>query len=215
MKFKLLNESIKQTAYMMRQDGKVFELPKLNKYDVMHPYICDDEDNTFSSLGDFDDIAWTAKDVDYKNVDWFIEHTTHQELKEKLIRLKEYMQQYNQDINAFDDYADEALTLAKECNTECNEEFLRIRIGGSYDSNNNYGAYFRVSSNNFNWFDNIYYWVSDNKHYIDNITITKDHQAGKGSDLYKYKGQYIDKMPVDKFLTISGNLLIEDKKDKK
>ena len=88
--------------------------------------------------------------------------------------------------------------LFRELNALTNQEFCRIRTGPSNQVTDKNDIYFRISSNNFNWFDLIWATVYDNRNFLDKVIISTDLQA-TGRDVF-----YIDKMPVDEFINIKG-----------
>lgn len=89
---------------------------------------------------------------------------------------------------------------------ELNQEFLRARYGGMYDSSKgSKDIYFRISSVSYNWFNIIWDFVINNKDVIDYVTVVADAEStGKKDFYYKHKGREIKRMPVDEFLTLSG-----------
>ena len=100
-----------------------------------------------------------------------------------------------------------------------NDEFLRARNGGMYDSvgDNTGEIYFRVSSTNgFNWFDIIWNFVYKHKSRINSVTVVKDNEAlGLKKDYIYYHGQdglnkkEFNRMPIDRFLMLKGNPVVE------
>lgn len=98
-------------------------------------------------------------------------------------------------------------------NHECNQEFCRVRtshmkapIGTSGD------VYFRISSVGFNWFNLIWNVTHTNYNFVDSVTICTDTQStGKPLQFYRWHGKSINKMPTEKFITLSGNPIIESK----
>ena len=104
--------------------------------------------------------------------------------------------------------------LNKKVNDALNNEFLRARNGGMYDSvSDNMGEmYFRVSSTNgFNWFDIIWNFVYNHTSMINVVTICKDVEAlGLSKDYYySHNGKVFDDMPVDEFIMMKGNPVVE------
>lgn len=102
--------------------------------------------------------------------------------------------------------------LNDEVNNKLNQEFLRARYGGDYNRSiaQSTDMTFRISSTGFNWFDIIYEFVYNNKRLIDYVTITKDEESTGISDyFYSHKGYTFNRMPVDEFITISGNPVAE------
>ena len=124
-----------------------------------------------------------------------------------------------------DGVTDEILTQFYEdydlLNAETNQEFLRARLGGQYvrDSLND-TLYFRVSSVEFNWFNIIYKIAADNRFQSSKVTICIDNQSGKEppsnstyKDLdwyYVLSGEIIKEYPIDDFLTLKGNPVVEE-----
>ena len=94
---------------------------------------------------------------------------------------------------------------------ELNQEFLRARLGGLVNSFvGSKEMVFRVSSVGFNWFNIIYMFVNNNKREISSVTIVKDEETtGYENYFYSYKGEVYDRMPIDEFLTQSGNPIVE------
>lgn len=103
------------------------------------------------------------------------------------------------------------------CNTvviRClNNEFCRVRFGGLQNSKSgSKEVSFRISSDNgFNWFDVIYLFVHDykNKLGIKSVTIVTDEESRGEETFYSYKGEVFNQMPVEDFLTLSGNPVVE------
>lgn len=91
-----------------------------------------------------------------------------------------------------------------------NQEFIRIRVGGRYDSYGNGGYYARIGSTGFNWADLITDSVRRH-HKKDNISficIERDSESDTGdpfakSEIYSYKtdsGTDIENLPIQQFL---------------
>ena len=104
-------------------------------------------------------------------------------------------------------------TLNQMVITELNQEFLRARYGGMYDSDSPGGEmYFRVSSVGFNWFPIIWNFVYKYRSQISSVTIVKDPEStGLSGYYYKIDGEAVDNMPTEKFITVSGNPVIDSK----
>lgn len=94
-------------------------------------------------------------------------------------------------------------------NNNYNQEFLRFRTSDAYEFGNSNGIYFRVSSFGFDWFPIIWDIVYNNINFISDVTISGDWQSGKSSEIYKHKGTLIKELPVDEFLNLTGNPIIE------
>ena len=97
-------------------------------------------------------------------------------------------------------------------NYELNQEFLRARYGGMYNtSNSSREMVFRISSIGFNWFNIIYEFVYNNRSQIDTVTIVRDEEStGMTNYYYKHGSKVFNKLPIDEFITISGNPVVED-----
>ena len=97
------------------------------------------------------------------------------------------------------------------CN-ELNQEFLRARLGGYVNSTpGSKEMVFRVSSVDFDWFNIIYMFVNDHKRDISSVTIAKDEEStGLANYFYKHRGYVFNQMPIDEFLSIPGNPVVED-----
>lgn len=101
--------------------------------------------------------------------------------------------------------------LASLINYELNQEFLRARYGGMYNTaSNSREMVFRISSIGFNWFNIIYEFVYNNKSLIDSVTIVRDEESTGISDYYyKHGNKIFNKLPIDEFITINGNPIVE------
>ena len=105
--------------------------------------------------------------------------------------------------------------LNRLINEELNQEFLRARYGGMYDSSTgSREMVFRISSANFNWFDIIWNFVYNNKNFIDTVTIVSDYESTGRKQYYKEKGIVFNQVPINDFLTLSGNPVFERYKSK-
>ena len=61
---------------------------------------------------------------------------------------------------------------------ELNQEFMRVRYGGMFNSSaTSKELVFRISSAGFNWFNIIYVFVADHKREVQSVTIVKDEEA--------------------------------------
>lgn len=89
-------------------------------------------------------------------------------------------------------------------NIELNQEFMRARYGGMYNTNpESREMVFRISSAGFNWFDIIFQFVADNLSKIDTVTIVRDEEGTGEVDKYyrTFDGNSVYKqMPIDEFL---------------
>lgn len=173
------------TAYMLRQDGALLRCGS------SHPYIKD------SSSWDF------KKNLNYlitespQSLSWFQNNTTNNELRQLLDKnIPLGLEMTEGDYNRMVDLS--------------NEEFCRVRTSNyKYDYGGNNGeVYFRISSKDFNWFDDIWDVVMFNSknEFVKFITVIKDYQifGGKIFDYFNSKLGDINKMSVDDFLTLDG-----------
>lgn len=98
-----------------------------------------------------------------------------------------------------------------------NQEFIRIRIGGRYDSYGDRVYYARIGSTGFNWADLIKksvksHWKKDN---IEQVCIERDSESDTGNpfdkgSIYVYKtdnGEDIANIPVEKYLEEQVSLI--------
>ena len=95
---------------------------------------------------------------------------------------------------------------------ELNQEFLRARFGGIYNTSvNSKEMVFRISSIGFNWYNIIYEFVAKHSSEIKEVTIVRDEESTGNSGFYKtYDGkQYYNQLPIEEILTESGNPVIE------
>lgn len=86
-----------------------------------------------------------------------------------------------------------------------NQEFLRARCGGMYNSiRESNEIVFRISSIDFDWFDIIYKFVSAG-HYS-TVTVVRDAESTGTEDLYyKWDSDVLNRIAVDEFLLHSGH----------
>lgn len=100
-----------------------------------------------------------------------------------------------------------------DLNSKYNNEFLRMRTSNLYKYGTGNGIYFRISSFEFNWFNIIWEICAKYKNQISAITIVADRQAGKtigtGTDYYVLGGKTVDNLPLEEFLTLPGNPVVE------
>lgn len=110
-------------------------------------------------------------------------------------------------------YADLAALNSAVCDM-LNQEFLRARYGGMYDtSSGDKSIYFRISSTGFNWFPIIWDFVYSNHSQINSVTIVKDPEAtGIGNRYLVHGGTKIDHIPTDDFINLSGRPVFDSPK---
>ena len=94
---------------------------------------------------------------------------------------------------------------------ELNQEFLRARYGGMYNTVvGSREMVFRVSSMGFKWFNIIWNFVENNKSKIDCVTVCADEEStGREAYYYNHNGTIFYRTPVDEFIMLSGNPIVE------
>ena len=95
-----------------------------------------------------------------------------------------------------------------------NQEFCRVRTSNyRYRTGGNNGEiYFRISSTDFNWFDNIWMVCVTYCPSIEYITIMRDPQVfGKPFDYIEIKGNKINKFPIKDFIELEVEPLAENR----
>lgn len=97
--------------------------------------------------------------------------------------------------------------------TELNQEFLRARYGGLYNTSaGSKEMVFRISSSGFNWYNIIFNFVAEASFKIDTITIVRDEESTGAVDSYyrTHDGRNLYKqLPIDDFYAESGNPVVE------
>lgn len=209
------------SAYMMRNDGEIFDAGSV------HPYVNYDitvKDN-YAIIEDGRFSFWWQ---------WLYKHTNSEEVKERIIKCVKILysleRSYDEGIElpdnytrvyayfrvrprdiirdvTFDDFRKEADRLSKLVN----QEFLRFRVGGyvTPKKGSEDEIYFRISSEKFNWFDLIWTLLYNNQNIINKMTVTRDKQSTKSAETIKIKGDILFHYPVKDFLELPGNPIIE------
>ena len=217
--------------YMMRNDGKVFEVKYINRRIADHPYLLRDPENT--GVDDAKSLIMSGVD----DIDWFYKHTNSGYTQKLISRFVEYAIKFVSDLRDIGEvstsYADkknkelskylsstpqivgtdegvsgmlDALIIANEA---VNQEFLRFRTGKSPNNTSRLNLYFRVSSNGFDWTTLIDNFILDNYNIISDITITKDPWALGNYESYSVKGKDIVAMSVDDWINFGNAAIIE------
>ena len=207
-------------AYMLRNDGEIFDAGKF------HPYINYDIRYDYFLLLEAGEFAFWWQ--------WFYERTNSKETKQLILKCVKllYSLEMSMDVgislpdNYIDVYSyfgikrddiienaaiEEFQKEANKLNALINQEFLRFRVGGylTTKKGSEDEIYFRVSSEKFNWFDLIWTLVYNNRDIIDKITVTKDEQSLGVSDTLRIKGDLLLHYPVKDFIELSGRPIIE------
>lgn len=103
----------------------------------------------------------------------------------------------------------DVIKLNKNVENALNQEFTRARYGGLYNTDkNSRDMYFRISSDNFDWFGIIYDFVDQHSETIESVTIVRDEEStGAIEFFYKNKyGRQYNKYPIRKFLSEPKNI---------
>lgn len=221
MKLKLLETTeALGYAWMIRNDGKLFRMRQ----------------HIYGSLISFEETlaaaewlyAATAKEATKSAIIEFIASWAHfvlhqeshiaealyKEIKTRPYKFltAEFVQSIADKLEAAQP-SDDTDTLNQIVVAELNQEFLRARYGGMYNSRSgSREMIFRVSSVDFNWFDIIYQFVYEHQHSIESITIVKDEESLGVDTVYTHKGVKLDHIPVDDFMLLPGNPVIESVK---
>ena len=171
------------TPYMLRRDGSLLECGSV------HPYLARFEDEDDDAIFELDDL----------DLQWFMDNTKDEETKKLIPEFRKTGSR-------------EAFKKIVELT---NNEFCKVRTS---NHKYNYGGdngeiYFRLcNTDNFNWYDIIWNVVFQFRNGIQNVTIMRDYDTfGKQFDYCNIKGTPIKHIPVDEFLTMKGNPVLEAK----
>lgn len=222
-----LNESLtlkNNVPYMMRNDGEVFEVIYSISGPIDHPYVVDRV-----RRGESDFIIDSLYDRE-KCFKWFFDHTNSRALRkyiqnyylalievnfEDIINKNPILQQLTKDFNLTSNIdpiptidldlegAKLALTIIED---STNQEFLKFRFQSEFNGLN---MFCRISSKDFNWYDNLCNFLFNHSRQISTITITTDSLAGMENRIKSYKGQDFIMMSINDFLTLNGRPLVE------
>lgn len=195
------------TAWMIRRDGRAF------------PCSC-------HYYGDGDDVEQTLYAAE-----WLYKHTTQNATKRLILNLislygesldypgdtvrKLLLDTEDKDYNFLT--ADFVLGVAELLPTQANgaiqdlneavikalnEEFLRARLGGMYDTiEGSRDMFFRVSAAGFDWMPIIKRFVHENSERIGTVTVVWDYESVGKKDFFKDgKNRDIDMLPIGELL---------------
>lgn len=174
-------ELLSMTPYMLRNDGELLTCGDL------HPYI------KMSNSAPFETNLNTLNNHP-EFLDWFYDNTLNEEVKTLITEYKECKNEEKEE-------------LMNLLNDLTNQEFCRVRTSNykvKYGGDNGQ-IYFRISSTGFNWFDLIWNIVNKFSKNIKEVTIMKDKQTFGGKE-FDY---YYNHLPIDEFLTLKGNPIVE------
>ena len=169
------------TPYMLRNDGELLSCGEI------HPYIKSYRKETLQQTLEYLDLHKSF-------LEWFYNNSLNNETK-KLIK----------NFDRTEETINRLWYLT-------NQEFCRVRtsnykykIGGD-----NGEIYFRISSDNFNWFNLIWNTCVKYIHSIEYVTIMKDPQTfGKQFDYIEIGGEEMNKYPLKDFIELEGEPLVE------
>lgn len=217
--------------YMMRNDGKVFEVKYDNRRIADHPYLLRNPENI--NIDDAKSLIMNG----IGDIDWFYKHTNSGYTQKLISRFVEYAIKYIDDMQNNGEvsasYADKKnkdlskylsstpqivattdgmngmLDALLNANEAVNQEFLRFRTGITSNNSTKLNVYFRVSSVGFNWSTLIDNLILNNYNIISDITITKDPWALGNYESYSIKGKDIVAMSIDDWMNYGNNAIIE------
>ena len=177
---------------MLRNDGKLIEVQS-------HPYFIDEYYTNWENLSLHDKyiyiLNWIDNDEYFPDLGWLYNNTQDEQTKYAVKYIIKNVQNEEEISNIVNFFV--------LCNTQLNQEFLRIRLGGEYSSVGEEGhLYCRVSSYNFDWLPLIKDLLYKNRD-IRYITIETDIQSTKGKKYFMYttdRNEKIKAMDVDVFL---------------
>ena len=231
--FESMNKAIEQqlkesvglavdTPYMMRHDGQVLEISFSKDGLRDHPYVVDRvRRNSRQFLSD------TLHDK-LPCLEWFYKNTQSDALKEDIQAFYQCLIKSNfeniqgtdlekQISEEFDLPAKHEATgliySLKDAEMELelieqstNQEFLRFRLQKSFQG---YDIFCRISSRDFNWYDNICKFIFDHYNQLNTITVSNDVFTGVENQPKTYKGQPIVYLPIKEFISFSGRPILE------
>lgn len=169
------------TPYMLRNDGKLLTCGDI------HPYIKSYRKETLEETLKYLDLHKSF-------LEWFYNNSLNKETK-TLIK----------NFDGTEETVERLWYLT-------NQEFCRVRTSNyRYKTGGDNGEiYFRISSENFNWFDLIWNVCVKYSPSIDYITIMKDPQVfGKQFDYIKIGREEMNKYPLKDFIELEGEPMVE------
>lgn len=203
---KLTEDLKKATPYMLRNDGELLDVTPI------HPYIKYGHESVEVALNK---LATTR----FSFLEWFYDNTCSEDTRQLIRVIAKYLLTKGKVVEVdFCDLTEDIPTIdprevdgyLQELNDNTNQEFCRVRTSGLIFGGTSNEIYFRISSIGFNWFDLIWELVYKYRAAISDVTICKDSNTFGGRfDPYKIDGQPVDHLPVNEFLTCSGNPVVE------
>ena len=212
---KVVNEAV-ENAWMIRNDGKPFRM-------LQHVYGSKEEiEETLMAaewLYDATNSQQTRTSIIDLIASWAYSLNPDKDMVETIhstIDSRPYKFLSHEFIDKIADHIrdgavqDDVMSLNDHVVDELNQEFLRARYGGMYNSTvGNREMVFRVSSVHFNWFNIIFEFVYNRKNSISSVTVVKDEEATGFDDVYSHRGYKMYQMPVNEFIELPGNPVVE------
>ena len=222
---KQLNESVQLGAdipYMMRHNGEVLEISFSKDGLRDHPYVVDRVRRTSAQF-----LSDTLHDK-LPCLKWFYKNTQSDALKEDIqafyqcliksnfedLQGTELEDQISKEFDLPTQHEASGLTYSLEdARTELdiieqstNQEFLRFRL---QRSSQGFEMFCRISSKDFNWYDNLCKFIFDHYNQLSTITVSNDVFTGVENQPKTYKGQPIVYLPVREFVSFGGRPILE------
>lgn len=207
-------------AWMIRNDGKAIAV-------IQHIYgsEVDDEETMYAAEWLYDNTRHNATKIICIQfiaayVDKF-EYRIQNSRSDRLLQIikdrpyrfisSNFVSSHSKEINETTKV--DRISARKQVVDELNQEFLRARFGGMYNTNSSSSEMvFRISSIGFNWYNIIWQFVYERYNSISNVTIVRDEEATGAVD-YVYTNNSGDRywmMPVKDFIEESGSPVVEN-----
>ena len=233
-----MNEALdKATPYMLRNDGRLFNVFPIHPY--MKYIITDTDKKSIEDLLNrrFNYIAWFYKNTQYQSVKDNIELFLASVYQNSVVKdsdnifvinweqvISDCNEQLDLDIptitrslnedNKLLSNIDDIYSLYEYLNDETNQEFLRVRTSSMKFGGRSGDIYFRISSTDFNWFDLIWTLVYENRDWIESVTVSTDTQARGGVvKFYQHNNIVVNRLSTNDFITLSGRPVFEELDD--
>lgn len=191
---RLKNKIMMDTAWMIRNDGK--EIPV-----EAHPYVAFDlieqsleaaewlykntryQETKALAIDFIDAYAESVMEASDNIVDVLLKNV--KDSREYFSLSREFIHSVSGELLLKKKVSFPLDTLQHRINYELNQEFLRARYGGMYNTvSGSKEMVFRISSTGFNWYPVIFEFVDKRKERIDSVTIVRDREATGQIDAY-------------------------------